>query len=81
MCEVSWGVLACSPRGSLDLRCLQRKDASKQLAAPAEVSVLVPGTLSLLYIKFVKDWSNCVSREEFVDLVKTKSLGKELSGL
>lgn len=81
MCEVSWGVLACSPWGSLDLRCLQRKDASKQLAAPAEASVLVPGTLSLLYNKFVKDWSNCVSREEFVDLVKTKSLEKALSGL
>lgn len=80
MCEVSWGVLACSPRGSLDLRCLQRKDASKQLAAPAEASVLVPGTLSLLYNKFGRTGAN-VSREEFVDLVKTKSLEKALSGL
>lgn len=41
--------------GSLDLRCLQRKDASKQLAAPAEASMLVSGSLSLLYNKFVKD--------------------------
>lgn len=75
VCGVSWGVLACSPQGSLGLRCLHRK----QLAALVEVSMLVPGSLSFLYCKFVKNWS--MSREEIVDLVKTKSLRKVLSGL